>query len=217
MNFYSLMKRILFISAIGILSSFLFIQKSYSQEKIIQLYGVVRGSDSSDALPGASVYIRGTHRGTIANDLGIFSIAASPGEKIDISFIGFKTQTIEIPKNLKSNEYMVSPVLEEDTAYLPTAFVTPLPIPALFKIMFLKANIPDDHYAIALENVNVKNMLRQMRYYVPSGPGAINMMHQQQATQQATQRGLLPSTGILNPLSWYDFIKSLKEGGEGGN
>lgn len=209
------MKRIVIISLVCFLFNCLSVQQTHAQEKVIQLYGIVRGNDSTNALPGASVYVSGTNRGTIANDMGIFSIAVSPGDKIDFSFIGFHTQTIDVPKNIAGNQYMVSPVLQEDTAYLPTAFVNPLPLPALFRIIFLKTNAPEDHYAIALENVNIKNMLKQMRYYRPSGPGAINLLHQQQQIQQGAQKGLLPSTGIINPLSWYDFIKSLKEGRDG--
>ncbi|MDE1193203.1 MAG: carboxypeptidase-like regulatory domain-containing protein [Arachidicoccus sp.] len=210
------MKRYIIILAV-LFPCIFFRQNIYAQEKIIQLYGVVRGGDSTDALPGASVYVHGTNRGTIANDMGIFSIAVSPGEKIDFSFIGFKDKIIEIPANIKGDQYMISPILEQDTAFLPTAIVNPLPLPALFKIIFLKTNVPDDHYAIALQNVNVKNMLRQMRHYRLTGPGAINMLHQQQAIQQGAQKGLLPSTGIINPLSWYDFVKSLKEGKESDN
>ncbi|ANI88525.1 hypothetical protein A9P82_03950 [Arachidicoccus ginsenosidimutans] len=199
---------------ISFVASILFVHKTYAQNKVIELYGIVRGSDSSGVLPGASIFIKNTHRGTIANDVGIFSIAASPGDKVEISFVGYKSVTVDIPKNMKDDRLMLAPVLQEDTSYLPTAVVTPLPLPAIFRIIFLKTRVPDDHYAVALENLNIKHLMQQIKYYRPSGPGSINLLHQQQNIQSGSQKGLLPSTGILNPLSWYDFVKSLKEGGD---
>jgi hypothetical protein len=145
--------------------------------------------------------------------MGIFSIAVSPGDKIEFSFIGYKSVNYRVPTKIDGNDLMLSPVLQADTNYLPTTILTPLPLPEIFKIIFLKTDPPKDKYDVAMENLNIKHMLQQMRYYQPAGPGAINLLHQQQAIQQGAQKGLLPSTGILNPLSWYDFIKSLKEGG----
>ena len=208
------MKQIAKIGWISLLFILVCVQKNYAQiGKVIQLYGIVRGGDSSSVLPGATVLVENSGRGTIANDIGIFSIAVSPGDKIEFSFIGYKTVNYRVPGQINGNDLMVSPVLEADTNYLPTTILTPLPLPEIFKIIFLKTEPPKDKYDVAMENLNIKHMLQQMRYYRPSGPGAINMLHQQQSIYQGSQKGLLPSTGIFNPLSWYDFIKSLKEGG----
>lgn len=208
------MKRIATIGWMSALLLLCCVQKICAQDnKVIQLYGVVRGGDSSSVLPGATVYVKNSNRGTIANEMGIFSIAVSPNDKIEFSFIGFKTVNYTVPKNLAGNDLLVSPVLEADTNYLPTTILTPLPLPEVFKIIFLKTEPPKTPYDVAMENLNIKHMIEQIRYYRPAGPGAINLLHQQQAIEQGAQKGLLPSTGIVNPLSWYDFIKSLKEGG----
>lgn len=186
--------------------------QAQQEQKVIQLYGIVRANDSSSVLPGASVYIKGTHRGTITNDYGIFSIAVVPGSKIEFSFIGFKSVFYTVPNNVNGDQLMVSPMLEQDTTYLPTAIVTALPTPAEFRRLFLETSIPDDNYAIARQNLNLENMLRQMRY-LPMDAQTIANMNSRELIRQGSQKGLVPSSGIFNPLAWYDFIRSLKEGG----
>ena len=43
------------------------------------LYGVVMTADSLDGIPAVSVTIKGSGRGTITNDQGVFSIVALKG------------------------------------------------------------------------------------------------------------------------------------------
>ncbi|AYD47193.1 MAG TPA: carboxypeptidase-like regulatory domain-containing protein [Arachidicoccus soli] len=196
------------------LTTFLSAKKvqAQQQQKVIQLYGIVRANDSSSVLPGASVYIKNTRRGTITNDYGIYSIAVLPGTKIEFSFIGFKSVFYTVPNNVSGDQLLISPMLVQDTSYLPTAIVTSLPTPAEFRRMFLETSIPDDNYAIARQNLNLENMLRQMRY-LPMDAQSISNMNARELIRQGSQKGLVPSSGIFNPLAWYDFIRSLKEGG----
>lgn len=196
------------------LTTFLSAKKvqAQQQQKVIQLYGIVRANDSSSVLPGASVYIKNTRRGTITNDYGIYSIAVLPGTKIEFSFIGFKSVFYTVPNNVSGDQLLISPMLVQDTSYLPTAIVTSLPTPAEFRRIFLETSIPDDNYAIARQNLNLENMLRQMRY-LPMDAQSISNMNARELIRQGSQKGLVPSSGIFNPLAWYDFIRSLKEGG----
>src|SRR5690554_3831424 len=80
----------------GILTLFLafMIQFSFAQEKTIT--GTVTSSDDGLPLPGATILIQGTTRGTQADLDGGFSIIASEGERIVASFIGMASQTITV-------------------------------------------------------------------------------------------------------------------------
>lgn len=52
--------------------------------------------ENGKPLPGVSVTVKGTNRGTIANDDGSFSIDAKPGETLEFSIVGYKTYSIKI-------------------------------------------------------------------------------------------------------------------------
>ena len=82
------------------------------------IYGKpVRGtvSDGSGAaVIGASVVIDGSGEGTITDMDGLFTIDASPGSVLSVSYVGYKTQQITI----QANKDTYSLVLEEDTEVL---------------------------------------------------------------------------------------------------
>lgn len=185
--------------------------QAQNRDKVVQLSGIIQTTDSS-ALPGASVYVKGTHRGTIANDAGIYSIAVSPGDTIEFSFIGFKSTTVRIPKEVAVTQLFNSPVLIEDTAFLPTAIVRPLPTPLQFKYMFLYTPIVKTNADIARENLNLRNLLKEMRNMPLDGDAIYNLHSREQFRRDAT-KGMVPTTGLFNPFAWRDFVRSLKEGG----
>ncbi|MGY6557650.1 MAG: SusC/RagA family TonB-linked outer membrane protein [Nitritalea sp.] len=49
-----------------------------------------------EPVPGASILIQGSTRGTVTDVDGYFSIEAVPGDILQISFIGFRTERIEV-------------------------------------------------------------------------------------------------------------------------
>jgi hypothetical protein len=50
------------------------------KDSVVQLYGIVMTADSLVGIPAVSISIRGTARGTITNNQGVFSIVALKGE-----------------------------------------------------------------------------------------------------------------------------------------
>jgi len=65
------------------------IQFSFAQQKTVQ--GTVVTADDGLPLPGASVLVAGTSRGTQTDFDGKFSISVSPDETLTVSYVGFKT------------------------------------------------------------------------------------------------------------------------------
>ena len=51
--------------------------------------------DLGEPITGANIRVKGTTRGTITDLDGKFSLDAAPGENLEISFIGYATQTIK--------------------------------------------------------------------------------------------------------------------------
>jgi len=73
---------------------------------------VVSASDQSPVL-GATVVIRGTTIGTVSNIDGEFSIDGKPGDVLEVSFIGFKSQNVSV-----TNTSGIVVALQEDVTGL---------------------------------------------------------------------------------------------------
>ncbi|MGE4346581.1 MAG: SusC/RagA family TonB-linked outer membrane protein [Flavobacteriaceae bacterium] len=80
----------------GILTLFLafMIQFSFAQEKTIT--GTVTSADDGLPLPGASVMVEGTTKGTQTDLDGKYSITANQGENLVFSFLGMANQVITV-------------------------------------------------------------------------------------------------------------------------
>lgn len=87
-HFYGIMKKILFIAC-----ALLFVESTFGQE--ITVTGKVTGSDDGGELPGVTVSVKGTAKGTITDFDGKYSIKVEQGATLVYSFIGYKS--IEVP------------------------------------------------------------------------------------------------------------------------
>ena len=92
----------------------LLVQITFAQEKTIS--GVV--SDASGPLPGVSVVIKGTSKGTQTNFDGHYQIAAKVGDILMFSFVGMKPVSTTVSA---SNSINVS--MEEDASLLEEVIV----------------------------------------------------------------------------------------------
>lgn len=66
---------------------------------------------------GASILVKGTSNGTITDIDGKFILKVNKGDKLEISYIGMKSQTVAAKNNMKV-------VLESDTEVLDEVVVT---------------------------------------------------------------------------------------------
>lgn len=193
------------------------LQKSQAQQtnqyrdSVVQLYGVVMTADSLQGIPSCSVIVDGKGRGTITSYDGVFSIAVLKGDKITFSSIGFKNRTIEIPTNLKENQYSVIQLMISDTAYLPATILRPRPTREQFERDFLNTKAPDDMYELARKNTDEAQRRLLINSLPADGREAVNYQLRQQANK-AYYSGQLPPMNILNPAAWADFIQAWKRG-----
>ncbi|MDD4820655.1 MAG: TonB-dependent receptor [Flavobacteriales bacterium] len=70
-------------------------------------------SPDGQPLPGVNVKVAGTAKGTSADFDGNFTIAAEKGQKLEISFVGYKQQTVVL-----ADKVSLSITLEEDASVL---------------------------------------------------------------------------------------------------
>ena len=93
---------------------------SYAQDRTLK--GRVLSKDGT-SLPGASIIVKGSDRGTSANATGEFTLAAPANATLVISFIGYKPQEIAV-----GNQTSFDISLEEDASILSEVVVTALGI-----------------------------------------------------------------------------------------
>jgi hypothetical protein len=189
----------------------LFAQFERVQDSVVQLYGVVMTADSLRALPSVSVVIKGTTRGTMTNDQGVFSIVVLKGNEVEFTSVGFKPKLIEIPTKLEGNQYSVIQLMVTDTFYLPATILKPRPSRAQFERDFVNTRIPDDQYEIARQNTSEAKRRVLMRTLPSDGREATNYALKQTANR-TYYAGQTPPMNILNPFAWSEFIKAWKRG-----
>lgn len=102
--------------------SFIFIINVQAQEKSIS--GTITSKSDGVTLPGVSIVVQGTARGTETDFDGKYTIKASVGDVLSFSFLGMKTKTVTITSDSKT----IDVVLEDDANQLDEIVVTALGI-----------------------------------------------------------------------------------------
>lgn len=206
------MKRILLLALAGLF----FVKRADAQfetvkDSVVQLYGIVMTADSLVGIPAVSVTIKGSYRGTITNNQGVFSIVVLKGDEVEFSHVTYKNKVITVPRDLEGNQYSVVQLLVEDTTYLPATIIKPRPSPEQFARDFVNSKVPDDDIEIARRN-NDEAKRRILLQTVPSdGAGAVSMQMRNIANR-ATYQGQVPPMNIFNPAAWSEFIQAWKRG-----
>ncbi|MGM0375483.1 MAG: TonB-dependent receptor [Bacteroidota bacterium] len=66
--------------------------------------GYVKSADDGEMLPGATVVVQGTARGTATNAYGFFSISLPEGDYVlEVGFLGYETHVLEVSKSREVN------------------------------------------------------------------------------------------------------------------
>ena len=181
------------------------------KDSVVQLYGIVMTADSLVGIPAVSIAIKGSNRGTISNNQGVFSIVVLKGDVIEFTHVSFKTKVITIPKNLEGNQYSVVQLLVEDTTYLPVTIIRPRPTPQQFERDFVKMKVPDDDIEVARQNNDVAKRRVLAKSMPADGREATNIQMRNLATK-ASYTGQIPPMNIFNPAAWSEFIQAWKRG-----
>jgi TonB-linked SusC/RagA family outer membrane protein len=87
------MKRVVHLISLTLSLIFLCLAGN-AQEKTIT--GTINASETNEPLSGVTVLVKKTSKSTITDALGSFSIAASPGQVLQFSYVGFASQEVII-------------------------------------------------------------------------------------------------------------------------
>jgi hypothetical protein len=169
-------------------------------------------ADSLKGIPSVSVVVKGQGRGTITNDLGIFSIVVMKGDIIEFTSIGYKAISKKIPDTLRGNQYSMVQLMVTDTTYLPYTIIKPRPTREQFDRDFVNTTLPgDDQIEIARQNTDAAKRRSLARTLPADAKEASNYYLKQNATRYYYQ-GQTPPQNIFNPLAWAEFIQAWKRG-----
>ena len=124
----------------------------FAQSKTVT--GVVTSKSDGATLPGVSVVVQGTSKGTETDFDGKYSIEVLTGDVLNFSFIGMKTASVTIGD---SNTYNIA--LEEDAASLEEVVVTALGIKRQKKSLTYATQKVDAEEISKARSVNVVNSL----------------------------------------------------------
>ncbi len=180
------------------------------ESKIVQLSGFVKNS-KLQPLPYAHILIKNTHRGTISNFSGYFSLAVQTNDIIIFSSVGYKKGIFIVPDIINSDNYSIVQILKRDTIMLGETIIYPWQTYKQFKEAFLNLNIPDDDIERAKKNL----ALQQLQHLMAETPmdGSLNYKNfMQQHYDKMYYAGQYPPINILNPFAWAAFFKALKDG-----
>ena len=132
--------------------SLLFSLQVSAQEKSIT--GTVTTTADGVPLPGVSVFVEGTNRGTQTDFDGLFTIAVSAGEKLKVSFLGMKDVSVTVGDATAINVSM-----EEDSQALDEVIVTAMGIKKEAKKLGYSIQTVKGDDLTKVKSVNVANSL----------------------------------------------------------
>ncbi len=104
------MKRRLDCIIVSTISALLFSLNLYAQQAI---RGVLR-SPAGEPVSGATIVVKGTDRSTLSNSNGEFSINASPGNILVVSYVGYQTKEVTLGTENDLNISLVAAISNMD-------------------------------------------------------------------------------------------------------
>ena len=186
---------------------------AFGQDKseFVQFSGIVVSEDSLNPVPYCTIIDNQTKRGTTSDYFGYFSFVAKKGDSIIFSSVGYKKNSFSIPDTLTSNKYSLIQIMYSDTIMLKTAVIYPWPSKEQFAKAFVEAEIPNDDYQRAMNNLS-RSQLNERMEFTPMD-GALNFKWQQQQIQSKLYyAGQYAPNSLLNPFAWAKFIEAWKRG-----
>jgi len=175
-----------------------------SRPTLVQFSGIIVTADSLKPVPFVNIIDKTTRRGTTSDYFGFFSFVAQEGDTILFSSIGYKKAQVIIPDSLTEERYSLIQLMQGDTIILAPAHIFPWPTKPEFEKAFLNLELPVDPMLARAE----RNML------------LADMKESAMAFRQTMQReytkmyyaGQVPTSNLLNPIAWAQFVQAWKRG-----
>lgn len=195
-----------------IAASSAFLLHAQQSRRVIQLSGIVLGTDERDSLiqlPGVHVYVPKAGRGAVTNALGFFSMPVMVGDSVVISSVGYERQWYIVP-NHPSEFLTIIIELVQDVTYLSEVEVMPFPTEEVFKEAILALNLPPEKGPIDKKNLSQQLLALMVQTTPMDGPMNQRYYLDQWAAAQGQQYAPITNP-YLNVFNWAKFFKSLQQ------
>ncbi len=204
-----LIHTLLTIIAVAGLATVSFAQNT--NDRLVQVTGVVRMQDTSDVIPYMGIYVKNSNSGTLSNENGLFSLLAYKGDTLVFSRVGFKSRELVIPVNWDKNFYTTTQYFVQDTFVLNDFVVRPYMTADEFDYAMRYKEYDPDLNAAIKENTS-RDVITMMLRNMPSNSGDGAAFLQRQQSYQNSYYGQQAPIGLFNPFKWADFYKSVQRG-----
>lgn len=195
------MKRLLlFLVTLGVFSA-----TAGQGQPYVQITGTILDRESLQPASFATVIVKGSYHGTVANAEGLFTLLVSPSDTIQFSMVGYLTSELIVPAGLQG-KYALVELLEKETIVLRELEVYPWPSVSQFNAAFMDVKLPptEQEKTAAMQRQleeTIKKTYRSQKYY-----------DEQWKNRQLYQlTGQIPPNHFLDPVRWAEFIEGLKK------
>ena len=126
--------------------------QSFAQDR--QITGKVTSSEDNSPLPGVSIAVKGTSKGTTTDASGSYKIAANSGATLVFSFVGFDAKNVAV-----GNQSTINIVLGANNAQLQEVVVTALGQKRSEKSLAYSAQTVKEEQLNTIRQTNLNNAL----------------------------------------------------------
>ena len=178
---------------------------------VVQVSGLVVTGDSLRPIPYSTVYRARDARGTMTDPQGFFSIPVLEGDTLRFSSTGFITREVVIQSGGELNRISLVQPMSRDTVIINNAYIYPWPSRDAFRKEFMALGLEDDAYAIGQQAINPFDIYDRLIDVGLDGQALANQDAREIALEYSNLGGM-PTTNLLNPVAWVQFLKALKNG-----
>lgn len=181
-------------------------------KRLVQLTGIVLGSDSLNNLPYTTVYDKSSLRGTITDYHGYFALVAQPGDTLIFRQLGYKPATYIVPMDIPMFGNALIQLMDIDTLFTKPVNVYPWPSREEFASAFVNLQLDYEDEIRRAQRQLSGTSLNQIAMRVQSDAGLAYSALEQQRLSQLYTRGQMPVNNLFNPVAWMQFVDAWKSG-----
>jgi hypothetical protein len=182
------------------------------RNRLVQLTGIVLGSDSLNNLPFTTVYDKTTQRGTITDYYGYFALVAHPGDTLIFRQLGYKPTSYIVPMDIPIFGNALIQLMDVDTLYTKPVNVYPWPSREEFAYAFVNLELENEDEIRRAQRLLSGESLNQIAMRVQGDAGLAFSALEQQRLSQLYTRGQIPANNLFNPVAWMQFVDAWKAG-----
>jgi hypothetical protein len=183
------------------------IETKAQDQKGITISGIVVNADSLQAVPYTTITINNLLRGTFSDNSGHFSFIASPGDTLQFSSVGYKTDTYILPTTLIGDHYSIIEVLVTDTILLEEIVIYSFPSAEEFSRRFIEINLPDQ--PVDRMDKNKKEMKKILEEDLIFNKYPVYDVND--GYTRIYNSGIIPPNNLLNPIAWSNYIDDIRK------